>query len=275
MPQEVINGFLMHYEVHGQGPTLAMVHGGLGGGEGCAQTVEYHAAILGQRYQLVLYDRRGAGRSDTPLDGYSIENQTADLYELLRHLGISRASVLGSSAGGPMAMRFALDHPEMTDSLILINTMSYVQKEQQAVRQRELDQLKASAASLGKEAAVERALESRYPGLSQSQPDQFRKLREINLQQFDGLARTIQSYLDIGDSIESRLGELNLPTLIVHGDADSRIPVECGRQLHQSIAGSELHIISGAEHGLMTNSAERVRGLITSFMENARQSAKV
>ena len=275
MPREVINGFHMHYEVHGQGPALALVHGGLGGGEGSAQTVEYHAAELGQHYQLVFYDRRGAGRSETPADGFSIENQTEDLRALLQHLGISRASILGSSAGGPIAMRFALDHSEMTDNLILINTMSYVQKEQQAVRQRELDQLKTSEASLGKEAAVERALESRHPGLSRSQPDQFQKLREINLQQFDGLAKTIQSYLDIGDSLESRLAELAMPTLVVHGDADSRIPVECGRQLHQSIPGSELHIIAGAEHGLMTNSAEIVQGLIISFMENARQSAKV
>jgi 3-oxoadipate enol-lactonase len=279
MPQEVINGYRMYYEVYGQGPALAMVHGGLGGGEGCSQMVEHHAAILGQQYQLVFFDRRAAGRSETPNDGYSMQNQTDDLRALLGHLGVSKASVLGSSAGGPIAMRFALDYPDMIENLILVNTMSYVQKEQQAVRQRELDQLKASEASLGKEAAVECALESRYPGLSQAQPDQFRKLREINLQQFDGLAKTIQSYLDIGDSIESRLSELTLPTLVVHGDADSRIPVDCGRQLHQSIAGSDLHIIPGAEHGLMTNSAERVRDLIINFMEQAaeksRKSARV
>ena len=279
MPQEVINGYRMHYEVHGQGPALALVHGGLGGGEGCAQMVQHHAAILGQRYRLIFLDRRAAGRSETPIDGYSMQNQTEDLRALLAHLGVSKASVLGTSAGGPIALRFALDYPDMIENLILINTMSYVQREQQAVRKRELDQLKASETSLGKEAAVERALENRNPGLRQDHPEQFRKLREINLQQFDGLAKTIQSYLDIGDSIESRLAELALPTLIVHGDADSRIPVDCGRQLHHSIAGSEFHIIPGAEHGLMTNSAERVRDLLVNFMEQAaekgRKSAKV
>ena len=46
-----------------------------------------------------------------------------------------------------------------------------------------------------------------------------------------------------------------MPTLVVHGDADSRIPVECGRSLASGIAGAELHEIPGAEHGLMTNEA--------------------
>ena len=72
---------------------------------------------------------------------------------------------------------------------------------------------------------------------------------------FDGIAATQQAYLDIGDSLESRLSELKMPTLVVHGDADSRIPVECGRSLASGIADAELHVIAGAEHGLMTNEA--------------------
>jgi len=275
MPEEIINGFRMHYELYGSGPALVMIHGGLGGGEGSAATVTNHATILDKDYQLIFYDRRGAGQSETPVDGYSMDNQTEDLHSLLVHLGVSKANILGSSAGGPIALLFALDHPEMTENLILINTMSYAQKEQQAVRQRELDQLKANIVSVGKEASVERALESRNPGLREQQPARFQNLKEVNLRQFDGLAKTIQSYLDIGDSIESRLSEISMPTLIAHGDADSRIPVNCGRELHQDINGSELHIISGAEHGLMTNdAADRVRGLVAQFLENAAETAK-
>jgi len=94
----------------------------------------------------------------------------------------------------------------------------------------------------------------------------FEELRRFNLEHFHGLAQTLRSYLEIGDSIEIRLGELNMPTLIVHGDADSRIPVACAYRLHQGIPGSELHIIPGAEHGLMTNEAGRMRALILQFL---------
>jgi pimeloyl-ACP methyl ester carboxylesterase len=59
--------------------------------------------------------------------------------------------------------------------------------------------------------------------------------------------------------------------LIVHGDADSRIPVRCGRQLQDSIPGSELYIVPGAEHGLLTNESELVRNLILQFLERTSQ----
>ena len=101
MPQETINGYKMHYEVHGQGEALVMIHGGLGGGEGSAAMVDNFAASFSDRFQIIFYDRRAAGRSETPADGYSMGNQVEDLRALLRSLGVSRAHVLGSSGGGP------------------------------------------------------------------------------------------------------------------------------------------------------------------------------
>lgn len=272
MPEATINGFRMYYETHGSGQPLVMIHGGLGGGEGCAQMMEHHAAILSGQFQVISYDRRAAGRSETPADGYSIPNYADDLHALLGHLGVSRAHILGSSAGGPIALQFALDHPEMTLSLLLINTMTYVQESERAVRQRELDEIVQVLAEKGKEAAVEAGLDSRWPGLRESDPAQFDKLRAINIEQFDGVVQTIQSYLDIQGSLESRLHEISMPSMIVHGDADSRINIACGLQLHQGIAGSEFHVIPGAEHGLLTNEARRMRGLIEEFLaETAAQ----
>ena len=272
MPEAVINGFRMHYETHGSGQPLVMIHGGLGGGEGCAQMMEHHAELLSGQFQVISYDRRAAGRSETPADGYSIPNYTEDLRSLLAHLGVTRAHILGSSAGGPIALKFALDHSDMTLSLLLINTMTYVQESERGVRQRELDEIKQVLADKGKEAAVEAGLNTRWPGMKESQPEHFARLKAINLEQFDGIVNTIQSYLDIRDSLESRLQEITMPSMIVHGDADSRIDIACGLQLHQGIAGSEFHVIPGAEHGLLTNEARRTRGLIEEFLaETAAQ----
>ena len=273
MPEELINGYRMYYEVHGQGPALVMVHGGLGGGDGCAAMVEKHAAALSSRFRAIFYDRRAAGRSETPANGYSMDNYARDLLSLLEHLAVTRAHVLGSSAGGPIAMRFALDHPGMVESLLLINTMSYSSEPERTVRQRELDSLRANGARLGQAAAVEQALEGRQPDLRQSQPQRFQHLRDLNLDRYDGIASTLQSYLDIGDSIEKRLGELRMPTLIVHGDADARIPVTRSHALHRGISGSDLHVIPGAEHGLLTNEAEQLQGLILQFLSRLPQPA--
>lgn len=272
MPEANINGFRMYYETHGSGPALVMIHGGLGGGEGCAQMMECHAQGLSGSYQVISYDRRAAGRSETPENGYSIPNFAVDLAALLDHLGIGRSHILGTSAGGPIALQFALEHPERTLSLLLINTMTYVQEAEREVRQRELDEIKGVLAEKGEEAAVEAGLNSRWPGMRESDPDRFARLRAINLEQINGIVKTMQGYLDIGDSLESRLHELTMPSMIVHGDADSRINIMCGLQLHQGIAGSEFHVIPGAEHGLLTNEARRMGGLIEEFLaETAAQ----
>ena len=269
MTEELINGYRMHYEVYGHGQPLVMVHGGLGGGEGCAATVENHAGSLSQGFRLIFYDRRSAGRSETPAEGYDLQNQVRDLSSLLKKLGVTRTHVLGSSAGGPIATGFALNHPRMVDCLILVNTMSYASEPERQTRQRELDALLTNEAAYGKAVTVEKALETRQPALRESDPVRFEELRRVSLEHFDGLAQTLRSYLEIGDSIETRLGELNMPTLIVHGDADSRIPVTCAYRLHQGIPGSELHIIPGAEHGLMTNEAGRKRSLILDLLERS------
>ena len=274
MPQEQINGYRMHYEVYGEGQPLVMIHGGLGGGEGCRDMVEHHASRLEDRFRLIFYDRRSAGRSETPSDGYDLENQVQDLRSLLNHLGVTQTHVLGSSGGGPMAMGLALDYPGMVHSLLLINTMSYASENARQARRDELDGLLSNEATLGREAAVEKALEARQPTLRSDDPLRFRRLRDINIERFDGMTMSIRAYLDIGDRLESRLGELTMPTMIVHGDADSIIPVTCAIELHQAIDRSELHIVPGAGHGLMTNESNRMGNLIHEFVEESAASTR-
>ena len=267
-----INGYRMHYEVFGDetAPALALIHGGLGGGDGARDTINRQAADLSARYRCVFYDRRACGESDTSPDGYDMANCARDLRELLGRLGISKAHILGSSAGGPIATQFALDYPERTDTLILINTMSYSQEDQREIRRQELRRLQERIASVGRSAAVEQAIAERFPQMMADDPDRFARIAEENLARIDGIAATQQAYLDIGDSLESRLSELKMPTLVVHGDADSRIPVECGRSLASGIAGAELSVIAGAEHGLMTNEAAgQTQRIILDFLRRA------
>ena len=269
-----INGYRMHYEVFGEedAPALALIHGGLGGGDGSKDTINRQADALSEGYRCLFYDRRACGESETTADGYDMANCAKDLQELLSHLGIGKAHILGSSAGGPIAMQFALDHPQLTDTLILINTMSYSEEAQQEIRRQELRRLKERIAAVGRSAAVEQAISERFPQLMSDDPERFARIAAENLARIDGIAATQQAYLDIGDSLESRLSELKMPTLVVHGDADSRIPVECGRSLASGIAGAELHEIPGAEHGLMSNEAAgETQRIILDFL--ARQLA--
>ena len=276
MPFAEINGYKMHYRMFGDdnAPALALIHGGLGGGDGSKDTINRQAAALSAEYRCVFYDRRACGQSDAPADGYDIPNCASDLRMLLAHLGVDKAHVLGSSAGGPIAMQFALDYPQMTDTLILVNTMTYSQEAQREVRRQELRQLKERMASEGRSAAVERGLSDRFPQMATDDPARFARIVQENLSRLDGIAATHQAYVDIGDSLENRLAELKMPVSVIHGDADSRIPVECGQSLHAGIPHSQLRVIPGAEHGLMTNAAaEQTRQIILDSLKQQRTVA--
>jgi pimeloyl-ACP methyl ester carboxylesterase len=110
-----VNGVRLHYVEGGHGPALVCL-------PGWPQTwYSYHpiAAELAQHYRVIIVDIRGMGSSDKPATGYDKKTMAQDIYELLRHLGLSNASLLGHDIGGMVATSFAFNHPEATDKLIL------------------------------------------------------------------------------------------------------------------------------------------------------------
>src|SRR5919197_4295745 len=122
MPTERINSFAMYYEVAGHGVPLLFVHGGLGGGRGSALFRQHHMPVLAQYVQVIAFDRRAAGLSETPPAGYSFDGFVADLVALLDHLGHERAVLMGHSAGGPQVLQCALTHPERVMALMFVST---------------------------------------------------------------------------------------------------------------------------------------------------------
>jgi pimeloyl-ACP methyl ester carboxylesterase len=110
-----VNGVRLHYVEGGQGPVLVCL-------PGWPQTwFSYHpiAAELAQNFRVLIVDIRGMGSSDKPATGYDKKTMAQDIYELLHHLGIAKASLLGHDIGGMVATSFAFNHPEATEKLIL------------------------------------------------------------------------------------------------------------------------------------------------------------
>jgi pimeloyl-ACP methyl ester carboxylesterase len=122
-----INGFSMHYDQGGQGDPVVFVHGGFASfGRTLLDPEEYQwgqwEQEFARRFHFISYDRRGCGRSSCPAAGYEIENQARDLAALLDHLALSSVHLIGSSAGGPIALAFAARYPERARSLVLVGT---------------------------------------------------------------------------------------------------------------------------------------------------------
>ncbi len=131
-----VNGFWTRYEEYGQGNPVVFVHGGFASlGRTLLDPGEYEwgqwEREFARHFRFITYDRRGCGRSSCPPEGYGIENQARDLVALLDHLGLASANVVGSSAGGLIALAFAALYPQRARSLVLVGTARHRRSERQ------------------------------------------------------------------------------------------------------------------------------------------------
>ena len=112
-----VEGGELEFVVTGAGEPVLLIHGAL--------IAEAYAPLcaepaLNSRYRLVRIHRRGYAGSSPARAPFSLAEQAADCRALLRHLGIERAHIVGHSSGGVIALRLALDAPEVVHSLVLL-----------------------------------------------------------------------------------------------------------------------------------------------------------
>jgi pimeloyl-ACP methyl ester carboxylesterase len=111
-----VNGTRLYYETAGAGPALVLVHGfSLD-----ARIWDDQFAVFAKRYQVVRYDLRGFGKSALPTGERYMD--AADLKAVFDHLGIERATLVGLSKGGGIAIDFAVTRPEAVRALVLVDS---------------------------------------------------------------------------------------------------------------------------------------------------------
>jgi len=109
-----VSGGGLYYEVQGEGQPIILLHAG--GMDSKMWDAQFN--YLSQQFRVVRYDQRGFGRSSKPEQSfYPVD----DLYQLMQHLGIKRASLVGLSMGAGVALDFALEYPEMVEKLVLVS----------------------------------------------------------------------------------------------------------------------------------------------------------
>ncbi len=218
MPQVSTNDIATFYEDTGHGPPVVLIHGhSLDLRLWDAQV----APLVDAGYRVVRYDVRGHGRSDAPATGYTWQNYSLDLRDLLDRLAIDApAHVVGLSMGGGIALQFAVDHPQRVASLVLVDStvpgFDYSPEYAQAV-----EELVQAVRTEGPRPALERVWLT-HPLLAGIRrfPQRFAFLKRIVL------AYPAQDYLDETEypqpqwQVIDRLSEIRAPTLVLVGELD-------------------------------------------------------
>jgi len=108
------------YEIHGEGRPLLLVAGLASDSQSWLPVIPE----LSKKYQLIVFDNRGVGRSKPMDEAVSISQMADDAAGLIHHLGLTRVSLAGHSMGGMVALDLAMRHPDMVANLVLVSTSS-------------------------------------------------------------------------------------------------------------------------------------------------------
>jgi 3-oxoadipate enol-lactonase len=240
MPLHKINRQWIHYEdTGGNLPAVVLAHGVLMDHEMFAPQIE----ALSSRCRVITWDARCHGETETTDDPFTYWDLADDLKGLLDHLGIERAVIGGMSQGGFVALRFALQHPERVAALILISTQAGTEAPEKAAIYESMldvweggglnDQLAEMIAAI--------ILGHEWPGRGAW----ITKWRQLPR----SLLRPAFNALMGREDIHDRLGEIDVPALVIHGTADAAIDIELAQRLCSGLANSRpLVTIDGGGH---------------------------
>jgi len=275
MPRLHVNGITLHYERGGAGEPVVFVHGGFA-------NLATRLASLGpwmpdswetdiaQRFDFVLYDRRGCYRSDSPPDGYEIDSQARDLAELLLGLGMAPAHLIGSSAGGPISVICAAMWPDRVRSLVLAGTALQLFPPDDPFTP-VICQLGEVLRRDGPEAAFAQrpsGVEATYDSLWGHTEAQARGRLESYLTReryHNERAQTVAlpervrlhtvelrnmlAYIE--SDLRPHAERIACPTLVLHGRDDLMVPLSHGEELARAIPGAELLVLDGEGHSVV------------------------
>jgi pimeloyl-ACP methyl ester carboxylesterase len=254
----------IEYQSQGKGPVLLVAHGSPGGYD---QGVAFAKLLRSQGHTSIAISRPGYLR--TPLSSGRTPEEQADLYmALLDTLGISQATIVGISGGGPSALQFALRYPERCQGLVMISgvTQHYSENELLAAMPLPLRWLKRI---YGKILMSDPLLFLLLP-FARLLPNAFASVDMLNSVTFYSLRqRGYKNDLVQFEKITSYpLERITVPIFILHGTGDDEVPFEHAEQLAQHAPHTQLYVIEGGSHMAFFTHARMAMPAIRTFLDS-------
>jgi pimeloyl-ACP methyl ester carboxylesterase len=269
----VLHGHRVFFRSAGSGPVVVLVHGITSTSATWANVLPH----LAERFTVIAPDLLGHGESAKPRGDYSLGAYASGIRDLLIALGHERATFVGHSLGGGVAMQLAYQFPEHCERLVLVSSGGLG---------REITALLRAASLPGSELVLPLLVNERLLGAGRGVG---RLLGRIGLRVHTDVGEVLRGHASLSDG-EARAAFLHtlrtiveaggqrvdardrlylaqaIPFLIVWGERDPIIPVEHARAAHRLVPGSRLELFPGAGHFPHLDDPLRFVRLLIDFM---------
>lgn len=237
-----VNGLEMYYEIYGSGPPLVLLHGGMTTGEDFSRLIP----PLAQTRQLIAFERQGHGHTADINRPFSLEQWADDTAELLRHLEIDRADMLGFSTGGTTALAFALRHSQMVRKLVLISALHH------------------------REGYYPGMMEALLQTTPESMPDVLHEMYTRVAPHPEHWPKLIEKSVALAAAFEGwqkrEMRTIQVPTLVMVGDQDF-VRTEHAVDLYRLIPHANLAVLPVTTHaGVLFQRAEWTAEMVNAFL---------
>ena len=264
-----VNGLEIAYRDVGEGFPVVLVHGYTGNSRNWALT----APVLAEHFRVISMDLRGHGLSEKPAreEDHTYPQMAEDVYQLLAHLGVETAHVVGHSMGGRVVQELVLAHPRTFSALVLVDTMG----EFIPARREEMLRLTEFARKHGMEATFDEHIGTSALTCPLADNPSFVKVwREqflmTSLQAYIGCVTTALGM----EPTLPRLASLSMAALVICGDKDAPF-LGPTRRLHEALPNSKYVIIEDCGHSPQLEKPAQFNEILLSFLTHINETADV
>jgi 3-oxoadipate enol-lactonase len=259
MPYAINGNVKIYWDEQGQGEPVLLIMG-----LGYPSDMWFRTRpTLSEHYRTIALDNRGVGKTDSPPGPYLIPEMAEDAATVLAAAGCDKAHVIGMSMGGMIAQELALLHPELVKSLVLGCTAAGGPTAVPA------DPAVLAILMARGNMTAEEGARSMVPFIyDESTPrervDEDLTIRMRTFPRPESYFAQVQGV--VAFDFYNQLQQINVPTLVIHGENDRLIPAANGVLLAEHIPGAKLIMLPNASHIFVTDQPEAAQHALLDFL---------
>ena len=268
----------LYYEDHGAGRPVVLIHGWPLSGRSWEKQV---TALVGAGHRVITYDRRGFGQSSQPWSGWDYDTLAADLDTVLTKLDLHDAALVGFSMGGGEVARYIGRHgTERVSSAVFVSAVPpFLLKTKDNPEGVDVSAFDGIRAGLAKDRLffLSKFLADFYNAdtLKGDRVSDEAIRYSWSIAAAASPRATIELVAAWGTDFRRDLARFDLPTLVVHGDADRIVPFAAsGKRTSELVKNSRLIVVKGAPHGLNWTHAEDLNRALIEFIASSKPRAR-